>query len=194
MAVPISPELRRALARAVDTLRGTPDLGTLRWTAVESWHLTLAFLGPTPPDAVPEIAAQLAGVAGRHAPFWASAGGLGAFPVPSRARVLWLGVCDPDGRLAGLATDVGDALGLGRTSEFRAHLTLARASAHGSFRLPRGWSWSGIPAALRGKPAAARLDVDTMVLMRSHLGRGTPHYEPLENFPLGAAPWVTGRG
>ncbi|MDQ6683297.1 MAG: RNA 2',3'-cyclic phosphodiesterase [Chloroflexota bacterium] len=192
--MPISPELRQALAVAVDALRCVPELRTLRWTAVESWHLTLAFLGPTPHDAVPEIAAQLGGVAGRHAPFRASAGGIGAFPAPSRARVLWLGVSEPDGRLAGLATDVVAALGLRPTSEFRAHLTLARAPAHGSFRLPRGGSWSEVAAALRGKPAATRLDVDTMVLMRSHLGRGTPHYEPLETFPLGAAPWRTGHG
>lgn len=192
--MPISSELRQALAVAVDSMRGTPEFGTLRWTAVESWHLTLAFLGPTPPDVVPEIAAQLGGVAGRHAPFQASAGRIGAFPAPSRARVLWLGVCDTDGRLAGLATDVVAALGLRPTSELRAHLTLARAPAHGSFRLPRGGSWSEVAAALRGKPAAARLDVDTMVLMRSHLGRGTPHYESLKSFPLGAAPWGTGRG
>ncbi|MDQ6681879.1 MAG: RNA 2',3'-cyclic phosphodiesterase, partial [Chloroflexota bacterium] len=80
--MPISPELRQALAVAVDALRCVPELRTLRWTAVESSHLTLAFLGPTPPDAVPETAAQLGGVAGRHAPFRASAGGIGAFPAP----------------------------------------------------------------------------------------------------------------
>ena len=54
-------------------------------------------------------------------------GGLGAFPSPGSARVLWYGVADPDGRLAALAGDLTGALGLDGRGPFRPHVTLARA-------------------------------------------------------------------
>ena len=56
--------------------------------------------------------------------------GLGAFPSPAKARVLWAGASDPDGRLTDLAGRVDAATQkLGYETEARAfhpHVTIAR--------------------------------------------------------------------
>ena len=69
-------------------------------------------------------------VAGGGAGFTLGLSGVGVFPNPHAARVLWVGVDDPSGACAPLARDLEFALApLGFTPEkraFRPHLTLAR--------------------------------------------------------------------
>ena len=177
VAVPLGETLRRDLAAAVDGWRLRLDLAGLRWTDAESWHVTLAFLGPIEASSVKDLAALLADGVERHAPVRLPTSGVGAFPSAARARVAWYGVADLDGALAALAADVRRAAGV-ETSEFRGHVTLARAR-----RDPvdlRAW--------LRDAEAPlGELAVDRVELMRSHLGRGPARYEVLESFTLGVA-------
>jgi 2'-5' RNA ligase len=176
VAVPAGPALRAAMASCARDLRardGADDVW--RWTDAEAWHVTLAFLGATPPAAVPRLAAALERVGSAHEPFARPAGGLGAFPSRRRARVLWYGVADRDGRLRRLAGAVRAAVGLPEDDRFRGHLTLARARER-----------FGTQAnALAGTScSASRLDVDRLVLYRSHLGRGAARYEALATVRL----------
>lgn len=169
--------MREAVAACVTQLRARDDAGAWRWTDPEGWHVTLAFLGATDPAEVPRVASALAGVAAAHEPFELDAGGLGAFPSTRRARVLWYGIADPGGRLAAVARELHDALGLEAGGRFRGHLTLARA---------RDRLGTDASALLVGvTPATARLAVDRLVLYRSHLGRGPARYEALTTAPLG---------
>ena len=176
VAVPIGEELREALAGAVEAWRARPDLAGLRWTDPAGWHLTLAFLGATDPDAVPGLVAALDRVAAGHVPMRLATGGAGAFPSKAHARVAWYGVVDPELRLAALAREVAPAVGLEGDARFRAHVTLARARAEPT-DLRR---WLGEADAPAGE-----LVVDRLELMRSHLGRGPAHYETLATLPLG---------
>jgi RNA 2',3'-cyclic 3'-phosphodiesterase len=176
VAVPIGDELRADLRAAVDALRGDPDLAGLRWSEPDSWHVTLAFLGSVEADLAPGLISTIGEVAADHGPMRLATGGLGAFPSAGRARVAWYGVADPDGRLAALARDVRDALGV-EGSAFRAHVTLARARHE--------------PVPVRGllervSPSGV-LVVDHVDLMRSHLGRGPARYERLATAALGTA-------
>ena len=102
------------------------DLDGLRWTDPDAWHLTLAFLGSVEADRIDGIVATLCEVAAAHRPMRLATGGLGAFPSVGRARVAWYGVADPDGRLAAFARAIRRATGV-EGSEFRGHVTLARA-------------------------------------------------------------------
>ncbi|HEX5578086.1 MAG TPA: RNA 2',3'-cyclic phosphodiesterase, partial [Candidatus Limnocylindria bacterium] len=107
VAVPLPGELREDLRTWMTTVRRDGSLDAdWRWTDPDGWHLTLAFLGATPADAVPAIVDRLAAVAGESEDFAVAAGGIGAFPGRNRARVLWYGVRDEERRLAELAQRV----------------------------------------------------------------------------------------
>ncbi|WP_328315756.1 RNA 2',3'-cyclic phosphodiesterase [Streptomyces sp. NBC_00388] len=114
-------ELARELRPAYDT---HPHV---RWNRVEDWHITLAFLGELPVEAVPLLRLPLAGLAAGHQPLSLALRGSGTFD----DRVLWSGL---DGDLDGLhmlAADVRTAVkSCGVVFEdrpLRPHLTLARA-------------------------------------------------------------------
>ena len=177
VAVPIDDDLRRSLAAAVAAWREDPRTDGLRWVHEDAFHLTLAFLGPVEPAAVPRISGTIERVAARHAPMTRATARLGAFARPGSARVLWYGVNDPDGELAALATDLVEGLGIDRTEPHRAHVTLARARQR-SVDL-RGWIEEASAAAPEGM-----LTVGELRLMRSHLGGGPARYETLASFPL----------
>ena len=177
VAIPIGAELRAALEESLQVLRALPGADAWRWTDAEAWHVTLAFLGATPPASVPRLAAALEDVAQAQVGFSLDAGGLGAFPSRARARVLWYGVADPEGRLRRLAGAVRTAVGLAEDDRFRGHLTLARA---------RDRFGAEAVTLLDAASPASRLDVDRLVLYRSHLGRGPARYEALATAPLGS--------
>ena len=141
--------------------------------------MTLAFRGATLPASIPRLVAALEDVARAHDGFTLEAGGLGGFPSRGRARVLWYGVADPQGRLRRLAGAVRAAVGLEHDEQFRGHLTLARARER----------FGTDARALAEMPCpVSRLDVDRLVLYRSHLGRGPARYEALAAVPLRGTP------
>ena len=169
----IGQTLRRELSTSIARWRERPDLAGMRWTAPDTWHVTLAFLGDTDPEAIPVLEARLAEVVSNHAPMRLPTGGLGAFPSPARARVAWYGVGDPGGRLAALAGDVARASGL-EPDTFTGHVTLGRA---GRQRLDvRSWTDERAPAGV--------LAVSSIQLVRSQPG-GLARYEPIATFALG---------
>ena len=97
-----------------------------RCTPRPQWHLTLQFLGNRVDlDAVAGALGSLV-----HAPFGVRLAGLGAFPNPRRARVVWVGVGEGRAELEALAGAVEAVLApTGFVAEERAHqphLTLAR--------------------------------------------------------------------
>ncbi len=177
VAAPLGADLRTELATAVESWTPHP---ALRWSAPESWHLTLAFLGSIDATAATGVRATVSKVGLRHGPMRLEGSGIGAFPLASRARVIWYGVGDPDGHLAALAADLAASLELESGSPFRPHVTLARVR-RGSADL-RGW----LVAASASAPAGS-VEVDRLDLMRSHLGHGVPRYETVATFELGGA-------
>ncbi len=178
VAVPIGADVRAAVEGCVHDLRAMPGADGWRWTDAEAWHVTLAFLGATDAAYVSRVAAALERVASQHEAFERQAGGLGAFPSRGRARVLWYGIADPDGRLRRLARVVRSAVGLPEDDRFRGHLTLARA---------RDRLGTDATALVGVVAPAVGLAVDRLVLYRSHLGRGPARYEALVTAELRGA-------
>lgn len=169
----IGPALRRELVALATGWQERPDLAGLRWSAPETWHVTLAFLGHTDPASLPTLEARLARVAADHAPMRVPAGGLGGFPSAARARVAWYGIGDPSGRLAALAGDVARASGV-EADPFTGHVTLGRA---GRQRLDlQEW--------VREETPARTLAIGSFELVRSHPG-GQARYESISTFTLG---------
>lgn len=132
IGVPLSMRSLRAVANAASDFkeRGTSSGHDLRWVAPARYHVTLAYLGWSKPAVVPAIvdAVKLA-VVGQK-PFEMRCAEIGGFPSLGKAKVLWAGIDDRMGELAGLAKKVGSAcaeLGFAEAErEFRPHVTMAR--------------------------------------------------------------------
>lgn len=182
VAVPLPNDLRAALAGAVARWRAEPEAPDLRWTDPAGWHVTLAFLGWVSADSVDRLLTALVQPAADASPTVLTAGGLGAFPSPRRARVVWYGLADDEGRAGSLADRVREAMGpiAPRGLEdapFRPHITLGRA------RPERGTDISDWIAG-RSVPSGV-IPIERMILFRSHLGRGPAHYEALGSVAVG---------
>jgi 2'-5' RNA ligase len=167
---------------------------TLRWTAPDQWHLTLAFAADAPERALDDLDERLIRAAARRTPFALSLTGGGAFPSVGRARVLYLGVQPAEDSAATeldrLATGVRAAFSKAGCSvdgaRFRPHLTLARLGH------PRDVTrWVRLLDAL----ATRQFLVEEIALIESHLGegpRGRPRYVVRETFPLSGRPSAKG--
>ena len=179
VGVPIGQPLYKELRASLAPLKAatSAEADELRWIDPKEWHLTLAFMGPTPESELPRLIEALTDVAANHAPFAIPTGGLGAFPSRREVRILWYGMADRSRRLAELAIAVRIAMECDTAAPFRAHLTLARAKGD------RGVT---VPAATWKVPVpAGQLAVEELVLYRSHLGSGPATYETLASAQLG---------
>ncbi len=184
VAVPLPADAVAACASLVDTVRAGPLGQVPRWVDVPNLHLTVRFLGATPPGHVTAVGeAVRAAVAGRPA-FDVVLAGAGSFPGGRKPRTLWLGIEQGADALGELARAVDGAVApLGSPSDTRAyrpHLTVARLDASS---IADGHA---IADALRTAAAAWRTSfvAREVVLFRSHLGAGPPRHERLETVPL----------
>jgi RNA 2',3'-cyclic 3'-phosphodiesterase len=122
----------RKIADAIGRLRAVAEKKGVRvgWVPPSNLHVTLKFLGWVSPEVAAAVedraAAALAGVRA----FELGARGMGAYPTPATARVLWVGIQDPSGTLAQIASLLEAAmaeLGFAReTRPFSGHLTVGR--------------------------------------------------------------------
>lgn len=148
-----------------------------RLVAASHWHVTLAFLGATAPDARDRLCARLDAL-DAGARFTVAFGPLGAFPRPSRASVLWIGVTTGAAALTALhgrVTDAVRAAGLPLDARpFTPHVTVSRLRP---------------PADVRRLVDAAPADdvtmrVDAVTLFRSVPSGGGTRYEIVQQVPL----------
>jgi 2'-5' RNA ligase len=182
LAVPPPAGLAARLAALAGELEASA--WSLRFSAPEDLHLTLHFLGPTPARLVDDFRRELGALCHARRAFDLPAGGLGCFPDESNPRVLWAGVCDPQGRLRDLFEASRRALNAHRPTplpaEYRPHVTLARVERLGS-------AWD--PRLLRGLAGQwndlGTYGVERVALLRVRTEGGPgPRYERLADLPL----------
>jgi 2'-5' RNA ligase len=142
------------------------------------WHLTLRFIGGVEDDVLDRLVHSL-DEADLGLTFRIGWGRLGAFPKSSRASVLWIGLESGGGALDELHRRVEDALeGAGIDPEdrpFRPHLTISRIRPQEDVtELVDSFD-----------PIGGTMQVTSVELYESHLGRGGARYEVLESFHLG---------
>ncbi|HJR97053.1 MAG TPA: RNA 2',3'-cyclic phosphodiesterase [Actinomycetota bacterium] len=175
VAVSVPDQVATQVEEALEPWRTA--LPGVRWTPRSNWHVTLRFLGSTDPRLVTWISDRLSEVASMIAQFEGAARGVGAFPSPRRARVLWAGIDDHDRSFADLARAVTTALDPEFPAEervFSAHVTVARSDPP----VPLPPSFAETPLE------SDRFVVGSMELMRSRLRRPAPVYEQVAAFPL----------
>src|SRR5258705_12455133 len=128
LAVFPPPEVQQRAFALEESLRRPND--GVSWVKLENLHYTLRFIGEVGDDGARRVGeAAQAGVVG-HPAFTATLGGLGAFPNPRRARVIWASLAEGAAELVAVAQSLESALrkrGFDRADHpFSAHLTLGR--------------------------------------------------------------------
>lgn len=178
VAVETTPEVRRELGQLQRELAA--EASGVRWVRPEQMHLTLVFLGEVADGFADAVRQPLAVACSSHRVFEAQPGGIGAFPVPRRARVIWVGLKRGGDELVRLQHSVAAALGpLGFRPEerpFSPHLTLGR------FRVPVDLS-----GATAREFTASTFPVRRIVLIRSELRPDGPRYTGMADVPLAAS-------
>src|SRR5947207_1024767 len=169
IAIELPFDVRKRLSDHIHGLRkALPDVHA-SWSREENLHLTLKFLGNTLVARMEALSQAAQRAAVRFQPFDLIVGRCGAFP----PRVLWIGIDDPTGHLAGLHRTLEDECakaGFVREERpFHPHLTIAR------LRKPQG---SRQLAELHGEMGFTNQQVRVleMVLFRSELlSEGSRH-------------------
>jgi 2'-5' RNA ligase len=127
VAIDTPPSVRTALHEAKKLLAASG--ADVRWDSPDKYHCTLLFLGEVADAVVEDLARRAADAVKGHLPFEASYAGLGFFPTPARARVVWAGIRD-DGSCARLHDSLSGALRTLLPEEtgapFHPHITLGR--------------------------------------------------------------------
>ena len=176
VAIDLPEDVRALVETGVAPLR--ERFPRARWVPTTNQHVTMKFLGTTWPRLLDWAVASVGEVAAAHVPFETRVAELGAFPSARRARVLWVGLEDPAGRLAAIAAGLETALAQEFAPERRAftpHLTVARFDP--PVRLEEDLGEAGVESRPFG--------VEWLTIYRSHLQRPAPVYEPIATFPLG---------
>lgn len=172
IAINLPPAIRGGMWDAARPLR--TGSFPFRWVQPQSLHLTVKFLGPVPAEREAEIIAGLE-VAGRGAKvFNLPIEGFGAFPTPTRPRVVWVG-CEGVPPLEFLHHRVEqemETLGFALEGRpFRPHITLGRVR-----RAARASEFAGFPDVLDGLRYVGETLVTSLDLMQSELRRDGARY------------------
>jgi 2'-5' RNA ligase len=173
VAVDVPDGVKEELATKVAPFRSR--IPGARWTGFHGWHVTVKFLGSTWPRLVETVRQAVATAATSTAPIETALTEVGAFPSPTRARVVWAGLDDPGAAMGTLAGRLDDLLADDFVAEKRAftpHLTLARLVPPRNLR-------EFVPELHGLSVASERFVIDRLVLYRSHLSPRGATYEPL---------------
>jgi RNA 2',3'-cyclic 3'-phosphodiesterase len=180
IAVDVPEPLKAALGRSIAGYRDR--VPAARWTRLDGWHVTLKFLGRTGLRLVDEVRAAVGAAAASAGPLETRLTELGVFPSPRRARVIWAGLHDPEGRMAVIAKDLDRRLEdyfLPEERELTPHLTLARLN-------PSRDITEYAPDLVGKSVASEPFTIDELTLYRSHLSPAGARYEPIERVRFGA--------
>jgi RNA 2',3'-cyclic 3'-phosphodiesterase len=180
IGVRVSLATVRALDEAVQAMRRAGERARLRWVAPASYHVTLKFLGWARPETAFAVRDRVASVLSGQRAFELETRGLGAFPTPERARVLWAGVDEQGGaRLGELALRIERAaaeLGFAREQRpFHPHVTLARLKEPDDVRRVIGTA---------SEQVFRTSWIDSVILFESHMKSSGSEYEEKARWPL----------
>ena len=176
IGIPLAAATADALAAIVHQLHAKAGPQSLRWSARESWHITLQFLGSTKPEQYDCIAARLREL--RSSPLRVKLGGLGTF---DRAGVLYVEVCVTPELTALQQAVIAATCPCGFVPEerpYHPHITLARRKGKGGSEL------RNVKLQMQQQPKLAGFTADSFVLYESVPTPEGSRYDVRERFPL----------
>ncbi len=178
VAIEIPEDIKSQVSRVVTEMALTS--AECRWVKPENLHLTVKFLGEIEEDVLEDIGRALDECARGMGPFTLDIAGIGAFPSPSRPRVIWCGLSRGSEPLRDLFKVVDSAmerLGFEREKGFSPHLTIGRLKA------PAG---PGLKEAIHAREGLSlgSMEVTRLLLMKSLLTKEGPIYSRLMKVSL----------
>lgn len=133
IAVPVEGVIADSVAQFVNEMRKVK--APVKWVETGNLHVTLKFLGDLPRSRIPTLVEAVKEAVKDEPKFEMSLCGAGAFPTPSRPRVLWVGIADGSEALGRLAKAVDRATveaGFAPADKaFKPHLTIGRVRGRG---------------------------------------------------------------
>jgi RNA 2',3'-cyclic 3'-phosphodiesterase len=183
IGIPLSDDTTQELTAAVNRLQSTANQpaarGNLRWSAPDSWHITLQFLGSSAPQRYECVTTRLRTL--HQSPVSIALGAIGTF---DRAGVLFVEI-NVSPQLATLQQTVTAATTpCGFTPEtrpYRPHITLARRKGKSGDRELRN-----LKLQIGRQPDLSSFTADSFALYESISTPEGSRYEIRERFSLGA--------
>lgn len=182
IAIPLTPPIQKSAAGLVRRLSGDRD--GIKWVPNDNLHLTLKFLGEVDNREVPKVCDVVRACCQSVGPFPLHFRGAGAFPDPSRPRVVYAGIVEggePLSRIVqALETSLADLGFKPESRDYIPHLTLGRT---------RGGSRRGSPELAERIEAQANCDLGVMeaekaIIMASFLDKSGPTYQIMDTIIL----------
>jgi len=181
IAIELEPALRRPLLALLREV--FPRHRDVRWCSENQLHVTLKFLGEIREDQLPQVCDAATAASAQVPPFSMRIKGLGCFPNPHSARVLWCGVEDLTQscrRWVELADPLFAQLGFPPENRaFTPHITLGRSRAPGGGRVLSEMLETAPP------PETESMTVRQVVVFESRLLPTGAQYTPRATLPLG---------
>jgi 2'-5' RNA ligase len=183
IGIPLASVTTRDLAAEVNRLQSTSRnparTDSYRWSARESWHITLQFLGSTTAQQFECVVARLRAL--HHIPIHIQIGALGTF---ARAGILFVDVHVTPQLLALQQSVTAATANCGFTPEdrpYHPHITLARRKGRGGNKEFRNLRLQVTPP-----PHFSSFTAESFVLYQSIPSPEGSRYEIRERFPLNA--------
>jgi 2'-5' RNA ligase len=184
IAVEIPADIQSAIARSTAALQESLPKPLVRWVPAQNVHLTIKFLGDVSPVNLERLTEAVKLEVAKHEPFSIPVGGLGAFPSPRQARVIWIGLEVPlqlSGLLHGVEAVTAKFGYAAEDRPFSPHLTIGRVGrtvdAAGFLRIR-----SGLEEKVLG--ALGSIRVEALHMFKSDLKPGGSVYTLLRTLPM----------
>lgn len=180
LAIDLPEEIQNEIGKIQKRLK--PKVEGVRWTRPEGVHLTLKFFGYVQGEDFTNIFSAVSESAEGVKPFTLEIGQIGAFPGPTRPRIIWIGISGESDRLVELQLNLDRKLEqIGFPTEeraFKPHLTLGRVKVPGS-----AVGFSKVLDEGRSYRAGS-FRAEGLTLFRSDLRPDGAIYTRLEQFPF----------
>lgn len=180
LAIDLPDQIKAALGKVQKQLK--PRVEGVRWTRPEGIHLTLKFFGYVVGDDCAGISNAVKAATKGVKPFNLEIGTIGAFPGPTRPRVIWIGIGGQTQELIDLQQNLDllfEQIGFPPEDRaFKPHLTLGRVKVPGSA--------VGFAKVLEegGNYKAGGFRCHGLTLFRSDLRPDGAVYSKIEEFPF----------
>ena len=180
LAVPVPRDVSSKKNMLYSTLENVD--GDINWVKNAQLHLTMKFLGHTPESAIIDVIDHVEKITPNMNPFDLKIEETGCFPVPTRPRILWLGLKRNLDLLKSMVESIENVLEpLGFPKESRdilPHITLAR------IKYPQKHT-PNVDPFLKSSYDPIDFPVDRMQFFSSELLPSGAVHTILKTFPLG---------